>query len=208
MLNPQNPTAMRASFACRTSLLSTIEADRTRHVVEQNNIKSSEDVARSGASTRRHARTWSSARSKHQCHALRTCTSRQLSLDLSGDSRHVDYECSQYKILTGLPTQTQTQTLLHVGRDPRLGSAVEISSTFTTEPAASSALPALLDFMQFFGMDHHQSTENSQHLIPFCGSGPALLEARTASNYQDETEHDPRLRKILELLLDNKEAAD
>jgi len=194
MLNPQNPTAMRASFACRTSLLSTIEADRTRHVVEQNNIKSSEDIARSGASTRRHA--------------LRTCTSRQLSLDLSGDSRHVDYECSQHKILTGLPTQTQTQTLLHVGRDPRLGSAVEISSTFTTEPAASSALLALLDFMQFFGMDHHQSTENSQHLIPFCGSGPALLEARTASNYQDETEHDPRLRKILELLLDNKEAAD
>ena len=197
--------AMRAEPCQAATLLAMIEADQTssrrhvvKYVVEKNSIEASklDDTDTDHTSLRRHARSWNGTRSKHRDLALRICASPRQSLDRLVVSGQIDYECSQTcdQTLTGTPSQTASRDL---------GS---VKITYTKLPADSSTHPTLLDFMQFFGMDHTSGAE-SQHFMPICGSGPALLEERTANKYQDVTEHNPRLREILELLLGNNEAS-
>jgi len=78
------------------SLLSTIETETIDYLGQKDNESSQDaNIARRGAVSKHHARTWNGAGSRLRRHALKTCTSCPKTLVVSRFAMQIDHERSQ-----------------------------------------------------------------------------------------------------------------
>jgi len=99
------------------SLLSTIETETLDYLGQKDNESSQDaNIARRGAVSKHHARTWNGAGSKLRRQALKTCTSRPKTLVASRFAMQIDHERSQDIIHTdsfrrGAPSRRHSRSL-------------------------------------------------------------------------------------------------